>query len=216
MREGGYTHTHTMLDRRLRILKEWLISPIVFLFIPFSPNTITLFAASLGLMSFYASKQGDYKASLIYWWLNRLFDGIDGTVARQLRLNTDFGGYLDIIMDFTVYSLLPIGLAISIDKRDVWLSLSIMEGIFFINSAGLFCLSAILEKRNIMRKESTTVVTMPSGLIEGTETVIFFSLFIIFPNNLSYLYNIFSSLIFLTILQRLVWAYYNLDIINQK
>jgi phosphatidylglycerophosphate synthase len=34
--------------------------------------------------------------------LTRLLDGIDGAYARATNQCTEFGGYLDIVVDFTV------------------------------------------------------------------------------------------------------------------
>jgi len=39
---------------------------------------------------------------MIYWILNRILDGMDGMVARKRNISTKFGGYLDILVDFTV------------------------------------------------------------------------------------------------------------------
>jgi phosphatidylglycerophosphate synthase len=40
--------------------------------------------------------------------LNRLFDGLDGALARRRGL-TDAGGFLDISLDFLFYALVPFG-----------------------------------------------------------------------------------------------------------
>ena len=40
--------------------------------------------------------------SLIFFLLTRLLDGIDGAYARATNQCTEFGGYLDIVVDFTV------------------------------------------------------------------------------------------------------------------
>ena len=44
--------------------------------------------------------------------LNRMCDGLDGAVAR-LNQPTDFGGYLDIVCDFTFYAFVPFCFAVS-------------------------------------------------------------------------------------------------------
>jgi phosphatidylglycerophosphate synthase len=44
--------------------------------------------------------------------LNRIFDALDGTVARLRNLQSDFGGYYDIVTDFITYCMLPVGLAL--------------------------------------------------------------------------------------------------------
>ena len=44
--------------------------------------------------------------------LNRLLDGLDGAVARAAG-GTDLGGFLDITMDFLIYSAIPFAFALS-------------------------------------------------------------------------------------------------------
>ena len=49
----------------------------------------------------YSIKQEQWM-SLIFFLLTRLLDGIDGAYARATNQCTEFGGYLDIVVDFTV------------------------------------------------------------------------------------------------------------------
>ena len=46
------------------------------------------------------------------WCLNRFLDGMDGVVARATKTSSDFGGYLDIVVDFTVYGVVPLGIVL--------------------------------------------------------------------------------------------------------
>ena len=86
-----------------------------------------------------------------------------------------------------------------------------MLGSFFVNNVGLFYLSALIEKTNKNNKKELTSINMPSALIEGTETVVFFSLFIVMPNYVSLLYLLFSLGICINIMQRLKNSYEILD-----
>ena len=55
---------------------------------------------------------------------------------------------------------------------------------------------------------------MPPGLIEGTESYIFFALMIMLGDDGQYqaaLYWLFALGVTITILQRMLWAYRNLD-----
>merc|ERR1712086_191308 len=81
--------------------------------------------------------------ALFYFILNRIFDGIDGAYARQTDQCTDFGGYLDIIVDFTVYGIVPIGVYAGSPSYEASVALCLMEVSFFVNAAGLFMLSAL-------------------------------------------------------------------------
>ena len=88
--------------------------------------------------------------ALAFWLLNRITDGLDGTVARISNRQTDWGGYLDIMLDFIIYALIPISLAFSVNNGAIiFITLSIMLGVFYINSASWMYLSAILGKKTI-------------------------------------------------------------------
>merc|ERR1712232_241461 len=141
-----------------------------------------------------------------------LFDGIDGIVARHTNQQTDFGGYVDIICDFSIYALYPIGLTYAFPTSLKWLTLSLMEATFFVNAAGLMYLASLLEKRNVgaKLKGEMTSITMPSGLIEGTETMVFFQLFLLFPSFCEVLFGLFGLGVTFTILHRIFWAKNNL------
>jgi len=84
-------------------VKERLLLPITAL-IPQSihPNTLTLSGFLIGLfIPFFSSTSHPYLA-LLAWGLNRLIDGLDGTIARQRGMQSAWGGYVDIVCDFTV------------------------------------------------------------------------------------------------------------------
>lgn len=52
---------------------------------------------------------------------------------------------------------------------------------------------------------------MPPALIEGTETVVVYSLFLLLPHRLALLFHAFAAGVAVSIVQRLVWAARNLD-----
>jgi phosphatidylglycerophosphate synthase len=47
-------------------------------------------------------------AALALIIISRIGDGLDGSVARA-SARTDFGGYLDITLDFVFYGAIPLG-----------------------------------------------------------------------------------------------------------
>lgn len=95
-----------------------------------------------------------------------------------------------------------------------------LNGVYFVNAASLFMYSAIvtqIQLNNNNNKELTTVSMSPSTvLIEGTETVIMYTLFIVLHQYILYLYSIFAICVTITILQRLYTAYYKLDTVKTK
>ena len=56
----------------------------------------------IGLVGVYCSIQLWQWKSFVMFLLTRLLDGIDGAYARATNQCTEFGGYLDIVVDFTV------------------------------------------------------------------------------------------------------------------
>jgi hypothetical protein len=112
-----------MLDRFLRDIKERLCIPIARVVGKvFSPSQITVIGFFCGLLSVLFISWQWWLAGNIFWYLNRILDGIDGVVARLRHEQSDFGGYIDIICDFIIYALLPIALTIAITSNDFHVS----------------------------------------------------------------------------------------------
>lgn len=197
-----------MFDHLLRGLKDRLLAPLATLLRGVPPNALTVTALLFGLSAAAAAAQGAWSAGLALWLANRIVDGLDGTVARMAELQTDFGGYLDILMDFVVYAAIPIGFAVSSQERLVLVLAVALEGAFFVNACSWMYLSAVLEKRasGAASTGELTTVTMPPALVAGFETIVFFSLFFLFPDRLVTLFGLMTGLVGINIVQRLVWA----------
>ncbi len=198
-----------MLDRYLRTSKEQTLSPAALrLLRPVHPTTITVVALGVGIGAGVAAWQQAYLLALALWLLNRLLDGLDGTVARLQQKQSDLGGYLDVVLDTLAYVLLPLGLALAADTAAGYLSLALLLASFYLNSASWLYLAALLEKRKAgaQARGELTTITMPGGLIEGTETIIFFCLFLLFPSAMVVLFLVMAALVLFTVGQRLVWA----------
>lgn len=198
-----------MFDEWFRVQKERWFGPLArWIGTWCSPLAITLVAFLIGVTAAVAASQAAWRIALTLWIANRLLDGIDGTVARLHNRQSDLGGYLDILLDFVVYAAMPLGIALSFDTRSSWLASSVLLASWFVNAASWMYLSAILERRGAgatSRGELTTV-TMPRGLVAGTETVIFFSLFLLFPTFYVWLAWIMTVGVVIGILQRIFWA----------
>lgn len=197
-----------MFDHLLRGLKDRLLAPLAMLLRGVSPNLLSVIALLLGLGSAYAAWQRAWGLGLVLWLANRTVDGLDGAVARLAERQTDFGGYLDILLDFVVYAAIPVGFALSARDFSPMLAAVLLEASFFVNACSWMYLSAVLEKRaaGAASRGELTSVTMPPGLIAGFETVVFYALFFLFPQHLDSLFSVMAALVGVTIVQRLVWA----------
>jgi phosphatidylglycerophosphate synthase len=146
--------------------------------------------------------------ALVLWALNRVLDGLDGTLARLTGQQSDLGAYLDIVLDHLIYAAVPLGLALAAGTPAAFLALSLLLSSFYINGASWMYLAALLEKRQAgaAAQGELTTVTMPSGLIEGAETVVFYTLFLLLPGAIVPLFVIMAVLVFVTAGQRVAWA----------
>jgi len=52
--------------------------------------------------SAFLVSQGLLTVGFYCWILNRILDGFDGLVARERNQQSDFGGYLDLVLDVAV------------------------------------------------------------------------------------------------------------------
>ena len=206
-----------MFDVSLRRLKDRLVEPLADRWSGVSPNTISLLAFAVGVLTALAAARGLFGWALGLWILSRLLDGLDGLLARRHGKQTDFGGYLDILFDFAVYAAVPIGIVWFAPSLERYLALSLMLAVFYVNSASWMYLAALLEKRGQQfvgdpaAPSRMTSVNMPSGLIGGAETLLAYGVFLVWPGQAAVLFAVFGGLVLITILQRLIWARRNLD-----
>lgn len=203
-----------MIDNALRQVKDVMYAPVArHAGKSISPITITLIAGGVGILAAFAGLAGSYGLGLALWLINRALDGLDGAVARAAGKQSDMGGYADMLVDFAMYTIIPIGLAMRAPSIDLLAALAFLLGTFYVNAGAFLYLSAILERRNLGAKQrgELTSVRMPKGLIEGVEAVVFYSLFFLFPQALGLLFLILGSLVIFTTVQHVVWASRNLN-----
>ena len=202
-----------MLDPLLRPVKERYLAPVaIAIGTRVSPMAATIAALLVGLGAAACAAAGLYSVALLLWIVNRLLDGLDGTLARVHGTQSDLGGYVDILLDFVVYAAIPMGFALGIGDRATFAAALALLASFYVNTASWMYLAAVLERRDAgarSRGELTTI-TMPPGLIGGTETIMFYAAFFLFPVLVVPLFWIMCGLVSVTVLQRLRWAIRNI------
>jgi phosphatidylglycerophosphate synthase len=204
-----------MFDKYLRPMKDKLLISLANKTASvFSPNQISFFSFFFGLLSCLMIFLHQIYPALAFWIINRLLDGLDGTVARISKKQSDWGGYLDIMLDFIIYALVPISFTIAYSTLLIdFIMLAVMLALFYINTASWMYLSALIEKHSINSNiPEQTSLSMPSGLMEGTETLVLFSLLYIFPFQIIYFYSFICLLTIIGIIQRISWGYKNIRI----
>lgn len=197
-----------MLDRfSLKLARPLLESTAHFLAArKISADQVTLLGFIIGIGGAVFIACEFYISGLILILLNRLADGVDGTLARSQE-TTDSGAFLDISLDFIFYSGVVFGFALAAPSQN---SLAATALIFsFIGTGSSFLAFAVMAERR-----GLTNLQLPDkgfyylgGLAEGTETVLLFILFCLFPRSFSTLAWIFAGICLLTTTMRIIYGY---------
>lgn len=88
-------------------------------------NQVTLVRAYLAVPVFFFAAGGDYAAVAVVVAIAGLSDLVDGTVARRLGQETNFGGGLDPVVDGIFMGAFVVGIAIG-GAIPVWLALVVI------------------------------------------------------------------------------------------
>jgi len=203
-----------MLDPFLRPVKDRLLAGPARLLSGVHPNWVTGVSLLVGLAAALAAWRGPLWIALVAWLANRALDGLDGLVARIHHRASELGGYLDLMADFAVYALIPVGLVLRPGAPEgLARAVVLLLGAFYVNACSWMVLSAILERRErgAAAVGQVTTVVMPEGLVAGTETVIFYALFLAFPGRQILLVHLMAGLVALSALQRLIWGIRKLE-----
>ncbi len=196
-----------MFDSYLRSQKDRIATPIARRLKFISPNMASVFGALIALASAYFAFRQIYFLGVMLWLLSRALDGLDGLLARLHNKQSDFGGYLDIMLDFVAYAAVPLGFGLGAASQNVWLALAVLLSSYYVNSASWLYLAAILEKRAAHTPETATSIIMPVGLVGAFESITIYALFFVLHQYIFWIFIVFSALVFITVIQRLVWAY---------
>lgn len=198
-----------MFDDFFRPLKDLLLGPAARALGPrLAPVAITWLAFAAGLSSAVAVCDGRLRLGLALWLVNRLLDGLDGTHARVHARVSHFGAYLDIVLDFIVYAAIPVAFVVLERRYELALAGVCLLASFYVNAASWMYLSALLEARQngAASRGETTSATMPPGIVGGTETIVFYTLFFVMPAHLGTLFTVMAALVLANVAMRLNWA----------
>jgi phosphatidylglycerophosphate synthase len=177
-----------------------------------SADALTLTGLGMGLGCAAAVWMRFDLLALVLLATNRTLDGLDGAVARE-RGMTDRGGYLDIVCDFVVYGAIPLAFALR-DPSTNALASALLLAAFYANGASFLAFAAIAARRGITTEQrGPKSLYYTTGLMEGTETILFFAAFILFPAWFAPIAIVFAALCLITTVARvmLAWRVFGVD-----
>lgn len=169
-------------------------------------NALTLGGLGIGLLAVPLLALGAYGAALVVILVNRLIDGLDGPTARHSGTKP-FGGYLDIVCDMAFYAAVPVGFALANPENAVWASLLLAS---FVCTASSFLARAVLAQQRGETddgKRGRKSFFFSAGIIEGSETILAFVLFCLFPAHFPWLAATMAGLCFWTAAARVLDAF---------
>lgn len=164
-------------------------------------------AISAIICAYFIYIQYSYIA-LLFLLISRICDGLDGPLARRGNNYHPFGVLIDNVGDFIFYGATVAAFSLTSD-------LNLLPGVcllftFYITGGSFLALAAIIsEQKN--RQDIPIVkkgIMYNYGLMEGTETILFFIAFLLFPGNFPILAWIFSILCLITVIIR-IWQVKN-------
>ena len=171
----------------------------------FSANYITFLGFFLGIIAIHQIIIGNFQQALIFLIINRFCDGIDGAIARHTNL-TDFGGFLDIICDFVIYSGIVLAFAINDHSKALAAAFLIFCFIGPITSFLAYAIIAAKRKVNTDASGKKSFYHL-GGICEGTETALILILMCIVPNIYIEICLIYGLLCIITTVGRCYAAY---------
>ncbi|MFT7370269.1 MAG: phosphatidylglycerophosphate synthase [Octadecabacter sp.] len=166
---------------------------------------VTLAGLALGLLAALIIAFGWPLLALVPLIASRIADGLDGAVARASKV-TDFGGYLDITCDFLFYGAIPFAF-IFMDPANNAIAGAFLLLSFYFNGTSFLGYAILAGKRGMETSaQGIKSLYFSNGLLEGTETIVFFIMLCLFPASFSIIAWIFGSLCFATATLRIVAA----------
>jgi phosphatidylglycerophosphate synthase len=168
------------------------------------PVTVTGLALGLAAAAVIALGWPAWLA-LVPMILSRLADGLDGAVAR-VRGKTDFGGFLDIAFDFIFYGAIPMAFVLRDPEANAVAGAFLLMA-FYANGATFLGFAIMAAKRGMeTRAQGEKSLYFTAGLLEGTETILFFVALCLFPGHFAALAWGFGAACLVTALARVLLA----------
>ncbi len=183
-----------MIDAQLVPLQRLALTPLarVLACRGVSADTLTLAGFGIGVLAIPALALGQWALAAASILANRLFAGLDGTVAR-IKGPTERGAFLDVALDFVFYALVPLGFALH-DPVQNGLPAAVLIASFVGTGSSFLAFAAVASR---LGKSSTAFpakgIYYLGGLTEGFETIVLFGLMCLFPASFPVLALIFAA-----------------------
>ncbi|HET8791283.1 MAG TPA: CDP-alcohol phosphatidyltransferase family protein [Modicisalibacter sp.] len=172
-----------------------------------TPGQVTVAGFAVGMLAPVLLAFEAYSFALLAIALNRLADGVDGALARYTDTSSDAGGFLDIGLDFVFYAAVVVGFALADPSANALAAAILLFA--FVGTGSSFLAFAIMAAKHRLERPHFThkAFFYLDGLTEGTETILAFVAFCLWPEQFATLAIIFATACLITTATRL-WGGY--------
>jgi phosphatidylglycerophosphate synthase len=169
-------------------------------------NSVSIIGFLIGLTAAVSIAFQSYAVGAVLILVSRIFDGIDGAVAR-ITHTSDQGGFLDISLDFLFYAAIPLAFAFANPAANALPAATLLAA--FLGTGSTFlAFAAIAEKRGMHSSNlPDKSFYFLGGLTEATETISVLVVMCIWPAYFAMLAYGFAVLCCITIATRIYWGY---------
>ncbi|MDD9910014.1 MAG: CDP-alcohol phosphatidyltransferase family protein [Ahrensia sp.] len=197
------TSIRKRIDPALDAIGRWLASHEI------SANMVTWAGFVIGVLAAAAISVSLFWLGLTLLLLSRLCDGLDGAVARA-GVKSDLGGYLDIVLDFAFYGLIPLAFIVA-DPSANAIAGGVLLLTFYVNGASFLTYALMAEKRGLSESaRGSKSLLYTTGLTEATETIAAFVLMCLLPAWFGMIAYVFAAMVVFTTANRFRLAYRSL------
>ena len=162
-----------MLDKFLTPMIKPMLAPVVIVLHKrgITADQLTVTGFLIGMLALPLLAFELWYGALAAIALNRIFDGLDGALARHAQQSSSAGSYLDITLDFLFYAAVPLGFILANPAQNAIAGALLLAT--FIGTGSSFLAFAIAAEKFKLDKPQFKYKSFYylKGLTEGTETI---------------------------------------------
>lgn len=201
-----------VISAKMREYMDFAASKLVKIGMP--ANVVSILGFFIGLLAINFISMQMYVWGLVLILVNRLFDGLDGAIARKTKI-TDYGVFLDAVLDYVFYAGVIFAFALANPSQNA-VAAAFLLFAFMSSAAALLAYGVVAHKSNQNYELLNNSPFYLGGVAQGFETLLALVLMCILPWWFMQIAIIFGVLGFVKALTIVVAAYYNFVIASKK
>ena len=179
-----------------------------------SANAMSIIGFIIGLLAINFISMQMYATGLLCIIINRMFDGLDGAIARQTKV-TNFGVFLDVVLDYIFYGVIIFAFALARPESNAVAASFMLFG-FMASACALLAYGVISSKKSadmdVLKKSPVYL----GGMAQWSETLAAVVIMCIIPSAFMGLAILFGVISLVKAMTMVAAAYYNFVIADNK